>query len=78
MARNADRFLRTPTEGQDLTKSYFPLTEATTATCEECGKKVQLCRRDHVRQRWVCLVCIDKEASRHGVSRAAARLLRRG
>jgi hypothetical protein len=78
MARNADRFLRTPTEGQDLTKSYFPLTEATTATCGECRKEEQLCRRDHVRLRWVCLACLDKEASEQGTSRAAARLLKRG
>jgi len=74
---SSDGLLWTPTDGQDLTKSYFPLSAPTVETCEQCGKQTTLCRRDRVRQRWVCLACIEKEAAHQGASRAPARLLRR-
>jgi hypothetical protein len=36
----AERLLWTPTEGQDLTKSYFPLSEPPVlAACDECGEE---------------------------------------
>ena len=73
----AERLLWTPTEGQDLTKSYFPLSEPPlVATCGECGEEA-LCRLDRGRHRMVCLSCLDKEAARLRVSRGPARLLRR-
>jgi len=73
----AQRLLWTPTEGQDLTKSYFPLSQPPVlAACDECGEEAP-CRRDRGRHRMVCLSCIDKEAARLRVSRAPARLLRR-
>ena len=47
----AQRLLWTPTEGQDLTKSYFPLSEPPVlAACDECGEEAP-CRRDRAPRR---------------------------